>query len=435
MKLLVASVPAAGHFNPLTGPALRLAERGHDVRWYAGPDYGARAEKLGLAVVPYREAVEVTADNLNALYPERRDLKGPKAIEFESDVFFSVPVRSHYRDVMAAREEFPFDAMLVDGAFYAAYLVAKHDRIPVFALGSIAAPSVRDPNAVTPFFGLRPARTPVGRIVNRVARSMILSGSRKGVDTFNRTLAEVGLPPVSVEEFMDCTLQPDVARRVFAIGIPELEFPGVELPPNTEWVGPLLPRRTPSATPVDPRIFGASGRVILVSQGTVDNHEPEKLMIPALEVLAGGDRIVVVATGGVGTEELRRRFPQQNVVIEDWVDFAAVLPHTAAYVTNGGMGGCLLALSAGVPLLTAGTREGKGDINARLAYRGLAIDLRTEHPSAGAIRRGLRRLLEDGGIRERVAHVRDRLAEYDSVGTIERGIQEELERASTAPPA
>ena len=82
MKLLVASVPAAGHFNPLTGPALRLAERGHDVRWYAGPDYGARAEKLGLAVVPYREAVEVTADKLNALYPERLELYGPKSIEF-----------------------------------------------------------------------------------------------------------------------------------------------------------------------------------------------------------------------------------------------------------------------------------------------------------------------------------------------------------------
>ena len=38
MRILIATVPAAGHFNPLTGPAVRLAELGHDVRWYAGPN-------------------------------------------------------------------------------------------------------------------------------------------------------------------------------------------------------------------------------------------------------------------------------------------------------------------------------------------------------------------------------------------------------------
>ena len=105
-------------------------------------------------------------------------------------------------------------------------------------------------------------------------------------------------------------------------------------------------------------------------------------MIPAIEAFAGGDRLLVVVTGGVGTEELRSRYPHDNVLIEDFVDFDLLFPHTELYVTNGGLGGVLLALSHGVPLLIAGTREGKGDINARLAYRGLAVDLRTETPSA-----------------------------------------------------
>ncbi|WP_457099947.1 glycosyltransferase [Microbacterium sp. P5_E9] len=432
MRILIATVPAAGHFNPLTGPAVRLAELGHDVRWYAGPEYAKRAERLGIEVIPYDEAVEITADNVNALFPERQKLKGPKAIEFDGDVFFSRPAQAQFRDIRDARARFPFDALLIDGAFYAGYLVAKRLDVPVFVMGSIAAPTLRGKNAVTPFFGLRPPRTFVGRIVNRAARAMVVSSSRKGVATFNGYLAEEGLPPVLVEDFVDCTQQPDVARRVFNIGLPELDYPDIYLPPNTEWVGALLPHRGAATGPLDPRIVRRSGRVVVVSQGTVDNHDPGKLMIPAIEAFAGRDRLLVVVTGGVGTDDLRSRFPQDNVLIEDFVDFDLLFPHTELYVTNGGLGGVLLALSHGVPLLTAGTREGKGDINARLAYRGLAVDLRTETPSARAIARGADRVLKDAEMQSRVAVVKAALAAYDSVGIIEHSMLQSLRVAD--PP-
>lgn len=427
MRILIATVPAAGHFNPLTGPAVRLADRGHDVRWYAGPQYAERVEQLGLDVVPYDEAVEITGDNVNALFPERRRLRGPKAIEFDADVFFARPARAQFHDIRAARERFPFDALLIDGAFYAGYLVAKRLDVPVFVMGSIAAPSLRGRNAVTPFFGLRPPRTFVGRIVNRIARSMLVSASRKGVDTFNGYLAEEGLPPVTVQDYFDCTQQPDVARRVFKIGVPELDYPATYLPPNAEWVGALLPHRAAAPRPLDPRIVERSGNVVVVSQGTVDNHDPRKLMVPAIEAFAGGDRLLVVVTGGVGSDELRSRYAGADVLIEDFVDFDLLFPHTSLYVTNGGMGGVLLALGHAVPLLVAGTREGKGDINARLAYRGLARDLRTEHPSARAIARGAERVLGDSAMRARVMAVRRALAAYDSVGVVERALLESLE--------
>ena len=126
-------------------------------------------------------------------------------------------------------------------------------------VGSIAAPSLRGRNAVTPFFGLRPPRTLVGRIVNRVARAMIMSSSHRGVETFNGYLAEEGLPPVTVENYFDCPQQPDVARRVFNTGLPELDYPDVYISPNTEWVGALLPRRAAATAPLDPRILERSG--------------------------------------------------------------------------------------------------------------------------------------------------------------------------------
>lgn len=421
MRILIATVPAAGHFNPLTGPALRLAERGHDVRWYAGPDYAARVERLGLEVVPYDEATEITADNVNALFPARQKLRGPKVIEFDADVFFARPVGAQFRDIRRARTQFPFDALLIDGAFYAGYLVAKRLGVPVFVMGSIASPTLRGSNTVTPFFGLRPPRTLVGRVINRVTRAMLVSSSRKGAGTFNAALAEEGLPPVSVEDYFDCTQEPDVARRVFLIGIPELDYPDRYVPPNAEWVGALLPRRA-AETALPAGIAERSGRVVVVSQGTVDNHDPQKLMIPTIEAFAGGDRLLVVVTGGVGTAELRKRYPHENVLIEDFIDFDLLFPHTELLVTNGGLGGVLLALSHGVPLLVAGTREGKGDINARLAYRGLAVDLRSERPSSRAVARGAERVLRDTRMKDRAALIRSRLATYDSSALIERGL-------------
>ncbi len=33
MKILFATMPFDGHFNPLTGIAVHLKESGHDVRW------------------------------------------------------------------------------------------------------------------------------------------------------------------------------------------------------------------------------------------------------------------------------------------------------------------------------------------------------------------------------------------------------------------
>ena len=61
MRILFASMPADGHFNPLTGIAVNLADRGHEVRWYAGPTYGAKLDRLGMPWFPYRQATEVMA--------------------------------------------------------------------------------------------------------------------------------------------------------------------------------------------------------------------------------------------------------------------------------------------------------------------------------------------------------------------------------------
>ena len=107
-------------------------------------------------------------------------------------------------------------------------------------------------------------------------------------------------------------------------------------------------------------------------------------------------------------------------MIEDFVDFAALFERTRLFVCNGGYGSVMLALSHGVPVLAAGKREGKNDINARIDYFGVGIDLRTERPAASRIAKGVARILADPGYAERAARLRDELRAYEPIDLVAR---------------
>jgi UDP:flavonoid glycosyltransferase YjiC (YdhE family) len=47
-RILFASMPLDGHFSPLTGLAVHLRERGHDVRFYTGLSYTKKLAALGI---------------------------------------------------------------------------------------------------------------------------------------------------------------------------------------------------------------------------------------------------------------------------------------------------------------------------------------------------------------------------------------------------
>jgi UDP:flavonoid glycosyltransferase YjiC (YdhE family) len=175
--------------------------------------------------------------------------------------------------------------------------------------------------------------------------------------------------------------------------------------------------------------------VIVVSQGTVDNGDPEKLFVPALEALKGGSHLVVATTGGKNTADLRRRYPDENVVIEDFVDFGLLFEHTDLFICNGGYGSILLALSNGVPVLSAGVREGKNDINARIDYCGFGIDLKTERPTPAKIAKGVARILGDKRYTRNVARVRAEFDTYEPLDLIDGFIFAGVPEATQPDPS
>jgi MGT family glycosyltransferase len=410
-------MPFDGHFKPLTGIAACLKELGHDVRWYAGPTYAGALEALGIEHLPYRRANEVNGDNIGELFPERARLSGPKLIAFEFENVFVANCEAHFRDIEEIRREFPFDALIADEGLYAIKLVAEKLGVPVYAVG-VGPLMFNSPHVPPNFFGLKPARSPIGRIRDRVVGAMVNSTMKPGAKRFNDLLEAQGLEPLPApRDFFD--IPAEASTTFLQSGVPGFEWPRPDLPSNVRFVGPLLPHRPATAFQDTNAIEGAES-LIVVSQGTVDNKDPEKLLAPALEALSGTEHLVVAATGGCNSAQLRERFPADNVVVEDFVDFAQLFPRTRLFVCNGGYGSVMLALANGAPILSAGKREGKNDINARVDYFGVGVDLRSERPSPAKVAKGVARILADPGYAERARRLRDELRSYEPLDLVAR---------------
>ena len=200
-----------------------------------------------------------------------------------------------------------------------------------------------------------------------------------------------GVAPIPLYGFPHVPLAS--ARRVFLNGSPGLEFPGYQPPDNAEFVGDLVPRsrigrRRDTPPPAVPSRTGA--RVVVVSQGTVDNTDPDKLIVPTLEALADGPHVVVATTGGAensspskpsspdplvtrgrGLRRLRRALPSHRRVRQQR--------------------GLREPACRSAPRRTGDRRrhaQGKNDINVRVAHNGLGVDLRSERPKPARIRAG-----------------------------------------------
>jgi UDP:flavonoid glycosyltransferase YjiC (YdhE family) len=439
MKILIASHPWDGHFNPLTSIAMHLRERGHDVRWYTGPSYAARLAKLGVPHFPFRRAREINADNLLQHLPEyEKKPMSPKTMAISVREMFFAPIEPNYRDIAEIHAaEFPFDSLLCDSALFCSRIVAEKVNARVYVVSAGPTPAPTSPTAPAPFFGFRPARTPIGRVRDRLVNAMLERTAREGMALFHDLRRREGLPPFTGSMF---DMHVEKSRAIFQTGIAALEFPRTDWPAHYEFIGALLPYRAARAQPTLPAQLDAKltrhASLVAVSQGTTDNRDPDKLFVPALRALAGrSDRLIVVTTGGRHTAELRARFPQDNVVIEDWIDFHALLPRASAFICNGGFGSVLLSLSYGVPLLMAGKLETKADSNARLDYHGVGVDLRTERPSSSQIGKGLARLDRDPHVLQRVRWVQAELARHRPLDIIARRIEEDEATRSCAEAA
>ena len=132
--------------------------------------------------------------------------------------------------------------------------------------------------------------------------------------------------------------------------------------------------------------------MVLVNQGTVAT-DSDQLLRPAITALADEDCLVVAVTGGPDPTGLGPL--PANARVERRIPFDQLMPYVDLFVTNGGYGGVQLALAHGVPMVAAGKTEDKIEVNARIAFSGVGVDLRTQTPTPDQVRTAVQQVLAD----------------------------------------
>jgi UDP:flavonoid glycosyltransferase YjiC (YdhE family) len=126
-----------------------------------------------------------------------------------------------------------------------------------------------------------------------------------------------------------------------------------------------------------------------------------------------GSRLVVATTGGRPVEAIPGAVPS-NTRIASYLPFEWLLPRVDVLVTNGGYGSVNQAMSFGIPLVTAGMTEDKADVNARVAWSGVGINLATNEPTQEALRAAVRTALDRPAYRMRAAQMADEFGRIDT---------------------
>jgi len=99
------------------------------------------------------------------------------------------------------------------------------------------------------------------------------------------------------------------------------------------------------------------------------------------------------------------------------------------FVTNGGYGSVNQAMSSGIPLVTAGMTEDKADVNARVAWSGVGINLATNNPTPQALRDAVRAVLDKPNYRSRASLMADEFSRIDTRTEILRIVSEAADKS------
>ena len=421
LKILFASIPFDGHFAPLTGLAAYLKRSGHDVRWYTQQVYQNKLVTLGVPHYPFKRAVQYNQFNLDEIFSERLQYTGQiKRLNFDLQHSFIKRAPEFFEDINEIHETFPFDILIADVMFTAIPLVKEKLKKPVISIGVF--PLAESSKDLAPAgLGLTPADSFFGRLSQgflRLITDRVLFG--KSHKLYRKILASYGVEAKA--NTIDFLVRS--ATYFLQSGTPGFEYKRSDFGKNIRFIGALLPLRSQRKYAGDLERKASSFRqVILVTQGTIEK-DPEKLLVPVLEAYKDTDCFVIATTGGSKTKELRQRYAYANIMVEDFIPFDQVLPYTSVFITNGGYGGVMLGIEHNVPLVVAGVHEGKNEINARVGYFKLGINLTTEAPSKEQIIKSVEEIFTNREYKENVKRLGAEFRQYNPLQLTEKYMYE-----------
>jgi UDP:flavonoid glycosyltransferase YjiC (YdhE family) len=425
MKVLVASTPATGHLNPLLAIGHFLVADGHEVAGLTGTALRDRIEGAGLNFYPLPAGADFDLRDLNSVVPELKDI--PPGLERSRrgiERVFVDTIPAQHEGLQRSLEEFAADVIVADDMYFGILpmLLRSRPRRPAVVLcGTSFLHWPRDDGA-SHFAGMPPATTQAQRDeYAAVAREHDRLLHQPLIHRLNRHLKDIGVETVSRPLFESAL---GLADSFIQLTVPDFEYPRKNLVPSVHFVGtpPILPNQVP--LPSWAHELDGSRKVVLVTQGTVANHDFNLLIGPTLAALANERDLLVIATaGGRPTEAIPGPIPA-NARLAKYLPFEWALAKADVFVTNGGYGSVNQAMSFGLPIVTAGLTQDKAEVNARIAWSGVGINLATNKPAPEAVREAVRAALDKPDYRACASLMAAEYAAIDTRSEILRIISE-----------
>ena len=405
MKILIASIPGAGHLNPLLSIASLLVESGHEVAVQVNEDLRTVVEAAGHRFLSEIPNAQTSAGYYFESYPERMQMSpGMEMTGYDLVHFFARNIPAQSASLKMALYDFQADLILADSIYWGTLpmLVGPRDKRPAIAHLGVSVVNIGSGKNIP----MRPDETSEQREAERQLRErFMLQPAQQAV---NAALGSLGYPPLPCPILEAMTELPDLYLHP---GIESFEYPDSNS--KVRYIGALP---TPSGQPALPdwwQQIDRTKRLVLITQGTIANRDFGQVIAPALVALGGREDVtIIVTTGGQPVESIPVAIPS-NARIASFLPYAQIMPEIDLLITNGGYGTVNMAISHGIPIISAGLTEDKEEVSAHVQWSGAGIDLRTNQATPEAIKHAVDEIFTQPGYRKRAQQLSLEFASHD----------------------
>lgn len=404
-----------GHLNPLVSIGTLLVADGHDVVGHSASAHRGRFETAGIRFLPFPAVIDQDLGDLDLLYPELKPLAaGPEKLRFLFRHAFIGRLVAQHASLMSLLKQFPADLIVSDNLFMG--------TLPLLLGPRAERPAIAH-CGVTPLFTSRDDGAPHGPGLPPATDHMTILGYKlaRGVaDTaffrpvqqeIDQALATIGRGPLAMPMNDASVALPELFLQPT---VPAFEYPRKSPPASLHFVGTLPLPSIDLPLPDWAGDVTSASKVVLVTQGTLANHDLGEVIAPTLAALQDRHDILVLATtGGRPLDAIPGPIPD-NARLAKFLPYDWLMPKVDLIVTNGGYGTVNHALSHGVPLVVAGINEDKAEVGARVTWSGVGIGLKTETPTRAALRNAINKVLRNDRFRTAALAMADRFSQADS---------------------
>ncbi|HOV10589.1 MAG TPA: glycosyltransferase [Bacteroidales bacterium] len=422
-NILVASVPLSGHVNPAVPLVKKLVASGHEVRWYCGKKFRQQIESTGAKFYRFKEARSFHDNTIKTEFPKLPEKPLLRHASFYIKHVFYDNMLGQYLDLHEILRVFRADILLTDEWFTGAIPYAETKKLP-WVVYCNSPLFYYDDEVPFPGAGIYPRSDRYGihrnRIVNWMTTRLFFGRVQRYIDQIRD---EIGLQPMK-HFFLINNIH--ISRLFIKFNTRAFEFNWKNLPEQIHFVGPVIPEFNKHVAYQWLNSLDGSKPVIFITQGSVNIDNYNKLIVPSLKAVQNIDAQILVAAGKEFVEDLRIQFPQKNIIIEEFMPYALILPKVSVMITNGGFGGVITALNYGVPLVVASNSEDKPEIAARIKYFEVGINLGTGYPTPKKILHAVTEIFSNPVYKSNAMRISEDFQQHDAPAEAAKLIEEVL---------